>query len=91
MADKVALVTGASGGLGNHVTQALLDAGFVVIGLAPKIQQSDFSDTNFVAFPAEISSLAAAKAAVGNALARFEKIDVLAHLVGGFVGGRFRF
>jgi len=31
MARRVALVTGANGGLGTHVTKALLDAGFIVV------------------------------------------------------------
>jgi NAD(P)-dependent dehydrogenase (short-subunit alcohol dehydrogenase family) len=38
MNEKTALVTGADGGLGIHVTKALLDAGFLVAGLAPKIK-----------------------------------------------------
>ena len=84
---KTALVTGANGGLGTHVTQALLDAGFAVIGLAPRIQQSDFDHPNFTALPAALDSLAAAKRAADTVIARFGKIDVLAHLVGGFAGG----
>ncbi len=38
MTERIALVTGANGGLGTHVTKALLDAGFAVVGLAPKIR-----------------------------------------------------
>src|SRR5246127_4806006 len=88
MTTKTALVTGANGGLGIHVTQALLDAGFAVVGLAPKIRQSDFKSPNFTALPAALDSLAAAKKAAETVIARFGKIDVLAHLVGGFAGGQ---
>src|SRR6202158_1416224 len=88
MPGKTALVTGANGGLGIHVTQALLDAGFAVVGLAPKIQQSDFKSPNFTALPAVLDSLAAARQAADTVIARFGKIDVLAHLVGGFAGGQ---
>jgi len=88
MPGKTALVTGANGGLGIHVTQALLDAGFAVVGLAPKIQQSDFKSPNFTALSAALDSLAAAKKAADTVIARFGKIDVLAHLVGGFAGGQ---
>src|SRR3984957_2260656 len=87
MSGKTALVTGATGGLGTHVTQALLDAGFAVVGLAPKIQQSDFDHPNFTALPASLDSLDTAKKAADTVIARFGKIDVLALLVGGFAGG----
>src|SRR2546426_4684191 len=88
MTGNIALVTGANGGLGTHVTNALLDAGFTVVGLAPRIQQSDFDHPNFIALPAALTSLDVAKKAVDTVIARFGKIDVLAHLVGGFVGGQ---
>lgn len=88
MPGRTALVTGANGGLGNHVTKALLDAGFTVVGLAPRIQQSDFDHPNFIALPAALTSLDAAKKVVGGVIARCGKVDVLAHLVGGFAGGQ---
>jgi len=88
MIGKIALVTGANGGLGTHVTKTMLDADFTVIGLAPRIQQSDFEHLNFVALPATLDSLDAAKKAVNTVIARSGKIDVLAHLVGAFSGGQ---
>src|SRR5215467_14617448 len=88
MASKVALVTGANGGLGTHVTNALLDAGFLVAGLAPKIRPTDFDHPHFTALPATLNSLDEAKKAVETVIAHFGKIDVLAHTVGGFAGGQ---
>jgi len=87
MNEKTALVTGADGGLGIHVTRALLDAGFLVTGLAPKIKQSDFDRPGFTALPARLDSLEAAKRSADAVMTKFGKIDVLAHLVGGFAGG----
>jgi NAD(P)-dependent dehydrogenase (short-subunit alcohol dehydrogenase family) len=87
MNEKTVLVTGADGGLGVHVTKALLDAGFLVTGLAPKIKQSDFDNARFTALPARLDSLEAAMQAVNSIITKFGKIDVLAHLVGGFAGG----
>lgn len=87
MAARIALVTGANGGLGTHVTHALLDAGFAVVGLAPKIQPSDIDHPHFTALPASLDSLDAAKKAVQTVIQHFGTIDVLAHLVGGFAGG----
>ena len=88
MKGKIVLVTGANGGLGTHVTQAFLDAGATVIGTSRKIQQSDFSSPRFTAMPAEISTREGAKVLVDQVVARFGRIDVLAHTVGGFAGGQ---
>ena len=88
MKGKVVLVTGANGGLGTYVTQAFLDAGATVIGTSRKIQQSDFNNPNFTALPAEISTREGAKVLVDQVVARFGKLDVLAHTVGGFAGGQ---
>lgn len=88
MTGKVVLVTGANGGLGAHVTRAFLDAGATAVGTSRKIQQSDFSNPRFTAMPAEISTREGAKVLVDQIVARFGKIDVLAHTVGGFAGGQ---
>jgi NAD(P)-dependent dehydrogenase (short-subunit alcohol dehydrogenase family) len=88
MNDKVVLVTGANGGLGTYVTQAFLDAGASVVGTSRKIQQSDFNNPHFTALPAEISTREGAKLPVDQVVARFGKLDVLAHTVGGFAGGQ---
>lgn len=87
MTGKVALVTGADGGLGTHVTKALLDAGFTVVGSSPRIRPNSFDHPQFTALPATLESLDAARKAVETVIGRFGKIAVLAHLVGGFAGG----
>ena len=88
MQGKVVLVTGADGGLGTYVTQAFLDAGATVIGTSRKIQQSAFNSPNSTAMPAEMSTREGAKVLVDQVVARFGKLDVLAHTVGGFAGGQ---
>jgi NAD(P)-dependent dehydrogenase (short-subunit alcohol dehydrogenase family) len=88
MQGKIVLVTGANGGLGSHVTQAFLDAGANVVGTSRKIQQSEFANRNFVAMAAELSTPQGANALVEQVVARFGRIDVLAHTVGGFAGGQ---
>jgi len=82
--DKVALVTGANGGLGVAVTKALLNAGYDVVGLAPRIKQTGFDHPKFTALAASLDSLDLARKAVDSVVQRFGKIDILAHLVGGF-------
>jgi NAD(P)-dependent dehydrogenase (short-subunit alcohol dehydrogenase family) len=88
MKGKIALVTGANGGLGTHVTQALLDAGATVAGLSRAIQQSEFNSPNFTALPAELSTGDGAKAGIASLVSRFGRLDILVHTVGGFAGGQ---
>jgi len=88
MEGRVVLITGADGGLGRHVTQAFLDAGATVIGASRRIQQSDFSGPGFTPLAAEISSHEGARVLVDQVVARFGRLDILAHTVGGFAGGQ---
>jgi len=88
MNNKIAVVTGANGGLGTFVTQALLDAGATVVGVSKTIRQSDFNNAAFTALTADLSTAAGAATMVASVVARFGTIDVLAHTVGGFAGGK---
>jgi NAD(P)-dependent dehydrogenase (short-subunit alcohol dehydrogenase family) len=88
LTDKVVLITGANGGLGAAVTKAFLDAGARVAGVAKKIQDSGFPHPNFIATSAELGSAQAARDVASATIAKWGKIDVLVHLVGGFAGGK---
>ena len=88
MKGKVAMVTGANGGLGSHVTQALLDAGATVIGVSQKIQPADFNGPLFTAIPADIATPAGAQKVADTAVTRFGRLDIVVHTVGGFAGGQ---
>src|SRR5579864_5081775 len=85
--NKIALVTGAKGGLGTFVTKTFLAAGAKVVGVSRSIEQADFPDPNFAAMPAELSTGDTARALADAAISRFQRIDILVHLVGGFAGG----
>lgn len=85
---KVALITGAKGGLGSSVTNAFLAAGATVAGVSRSIRDSDFDHPKFFAVPAELSNSDAARTVVGAVLDRAGRIDILVHLVGGFKGGQ---
>src|SRR5215813_13504446 len=85
---KVALITGAKGGLGTFVTEAFLAAGAKVIGVSRSIQQSDFSEPGFLAMPAELSSGDVSLRLVAEIVAQFGRLDVLVHVLGGFAGGQ---
>jgi NAD(P)-dependent dehydrogenase (short-subunit alcohol dehydrogenase family) len=87
-ASQIVLITGAKGGLGTHVTQAFLNAGATVVGVSKSIQPSAFSHPAFVAMPADLLSGEAALALVEAVITRFQRVDILAHVAGGFAGGR---
>jgi NAD(P)-dependent dehydrogenase (short-subunit alcohol dehydrogenase family) len=59
-----------------------------VVGTSRKIREEDFPGPSFTPIAAELSSRAAAQALVDQLLARFGRLDVLAHTVGGFAGGQ---
>lgn len=86
--NKIALVTGADGGLGRHVVRALLDSGATVIGVSRKPRQSNADSPALVEVAADLASPESAKAAIDGIAARFGRLDILAHLVGGFAGGK---
>jgi NAD(P)-dependent dehydrogenase (short-subunit alcohol dehydrogenase family) len=84
---KVTLITGAKGGLGSSVTESFLAAGAKVVGVSRSIEASDFSHSEFVAMPADLSSGEAANKVAAGVVARFGRIDALVHVMGGFAGG----
>jgi NAD(P)-dependent dehydrogenase (short-subunit alcohol dehydrogenase family) len=84
---KIALITGAKGGLGTFVTNAFLDAGASVAGVSRSIRASDFPHPDFHAFAVALSSADNANSVVAAVNAELGRIDVLVHLLGGFAGG----
>jgi NAD(P)-dependent dehydrogenase (short-subunit alcohol dehydrogenase family) len=85
--NRVALITGAKGGLGAFVTNAFLAAGARVIGVSRSIQASDFPHPQFSALSAELSNSEAARKVAADAISLAGRIDVLVHVMGGFAGG----
>jgi NAD(P)-dependent dehydrogenase (short-subunit alcohol dehydrogenase family) len=73
--------------LGTFVTKTFLAAGANVVGVSRSIAASDFPDPKFVAMAAELSSGHAARRVADAVLQRFQRIDILVHLVGAFAGG----
>ncbi len=87
MTQPVVLITGATGGLGNAVTEAFLATGARVAGVSRKIQPTDFASPNFSAFPAEMTDAASSKALIDRVVAQLGRLDAVVHLVGAFAGG----
>ncbi|MGQ9852280.1 MAG: SDR family NAD(P)-dependent oxidoreductase [Candidatus Oleimicrobiaceae bacterium] len=91
---KVALVTGGTGGLGQHVTRAFAEQGTTVVvpyreeqsfvALQQTLGQLKSTVHGMQANLLEETTVAQMVAAVAN---KFGRIDILVHLVGGFMGG----
>ncbi len=84
---QAVIVTGAGGGLGAFVTRAFLAAGAAVAGISRSIAPSAFDHPNFYAQPGDLISAEGARAAVESAILHLGRVDVLAHVAGGFSGG----
>ena len=52
---KIAVVTGASSGIGAAIVQRLLDLGYKVFGISRTINAADFINQNFIALNADLS------------------------------------
>lgn len=85
LSDKVALITGASSGLGAAVVQLFADRGASVFGIA---RDADRMATVFDAVPGgkyasvDITEPAACRAAVEQCVAEFSRLDVLINVAG---------
>jgi NAD(P)-dependent dehydrogenase (short-subunit alcohol dehydrogenase family) len=88
MQGKIVLITGAKGGLGTDVTKAFLDFGATVVGVSRSIQQTDFSSLNFAAYPADITQPQPTRDLITKVIAKYGRIDVLVHVMGGFAAGK---
>ena len=87
-ANQVVLITGAKGGLGAHVTEAFLAAGATVVGTSRNIEDADFPNPRFAGMAADLTDAEAARRLTGGVIRRFQKIDTLVHVMGGFAGGQ---
>jgi NAD(P)-dependent dehydrogenase (short-subunit alcohol dehydrogenase family) len=84
---RIVIVTGANGALGSFVTRKFLANGDTVVGASRAIQASEFAG-NFVAMPTEFADADSVQKLAEQTIAKFQRIDVLAHIAGGFAGGK---
>jgi NAD(P)-dependent dehydrogenase (short-subunit alcohol dehydrogenase family) len=84
---KVAVVTGASQGIGAGVAESLRGAGYAVVGVSRSIMPSDASD--FLTVRGDIAEVETAQTIVDQALDRFGRIDSLINNAGIFISKPF--
>src|SRR5213080_2003844 len=84
---KVAIVTGASQGIGAGIAAALARTGYAVVATSRSIQPS--GEPDFLTIPGDIAEPETAQRVVEQALDRFGRIDTLVNNAGIFIGKPF--
>jgi len=84
---KVAIVTGASQGIGAGVVEGFRGAGYAVVGASRSIAPSDASD--FLPVKGDIAEVETARMIVERAVDRFGRIDTLINNAGIFISKPF--
>lgn len=86
LSGRVALVTGAAGGIGGAVTARLLAAGAAVVGedLRPVTPPAGYDD-RFAAVRGDAATTEAARESVTAALETFGRLDILVNVAGRFL------
>ena len=93
--NRVAVIAGATGGLGSVVTHELAKQGvnLALLGidlakLESLAQSLNLPDSRLLIRPANLLDPLETKSAAELIAAKFEKIDILLHVVGGWTGGK---
>ena len=84
---KVAIITGASQGIGAGLVAAFRGAGYAVVGNSRSIGSVNESD--YLTVEGDIAAPETARAVVDRALDRFGRIDTLINNAGVFIGKPF--
>jgi NAD(P)-dependent dehydrogenase (short-subunit alcohol dehydrogenase family) len=84
---RVAIVTGASQGIGAGLVARFRDTGYAVVGTARSIDAADEAD--YLTVPGDITEAETARSVVDAALDRFGRIDSLINNAGVFIGKPF--
>jgi NAD(P)-dependent dehydrogenase (short-subunit alcohol dehydrogenase family) len=87
MSVPVAIITGASKGIGAGLVAGYRRAGYAVVGVARSFPYSD--DEDFITVTGDISDAETARRAVDHARDRFGRIDTLINNAGIYIGKPF--
>ena len=88
MSTPVAIITGASQGIGAGLVAGYRRAGYAVVGVARSLPVSD-EGSAYVAVAGDIAEAETSRRAVDEALDRFGRIDTLINNAGVYIGKPF--
>ncbi len=89
MSSPVAIITGASHGIGAGLVAGYRGAGYAVVGVARSFPASDRLSTDYVEVAGDIADEQTARRAVEEARDRFGRIDTLINNAGIYIGKPF--
>jgi NAD(P)-dependent dehydrogenase (short-subunit alcohol dehydrogenase family) len=84
---KVAVITGASQGIGAALVEAYRGRGYRIVAIARSIRQPD--DPDILAVPGDLADRSTAERAIAEGVARFGGIDTLINNAGVFIAKPF--
>ena len=84
---KVAIITGASQGIGAGLVKAYRDRGYRVVAVSRSIKPTN--DKDVIAVAGDIAEPTTAELAVSTAISRFGRVDTLVNNAGIFIGKPF--
>jgi NAD(P)-dependent dehydrogenase (short-subunit alcohol dehydrogenase family) len=89
MSPPVAIITGASQGIGAGLVAGYLGAGYAVVGVALSFPPGNQDDSDYVAVTGDVADGQTARRAVDQARDRFGRIDTLVNDAGIYIGKPF--
>ena len=89
MSPPVAIITGASQGIGAGLVTGYRSAGYAVVGVALSFPPADRDEGDYVAVAGDIADAQTARRAVDQAHDRFGRIDTLINNAGIYIGKPF--
>lgn len=91
MAGKVAIVTGASSGIGLRLTKTLVERGYSVVGTSRSASKSGAlsASSRLALVDGDVGEASTAKRVVDEAVARFGGVDLLVNNAGVFISKPF--
>jgi len=95
MKNRVVVITGATGGLGKHVAHAFAEQGASLAlvstdqnNLDALARELDLPSEHVLTHTADLLDESATQAAAEAVSAKFGRVDILIHLIGGWTGGK---
>jgi NAD(P)-dependent dehydrogenase (short-subunit alcohol dehydrogenase family) len=89
MSPPVAIITGASQGIGAGLVAGYRRSGYAVVGVALSLPSSKQDENEYVAIAGDIADAETARRAVGEAVDRFGRIDTLINNAGLYISKPF--